>query len=321
MEITYLRVSVTDKCNLKCFYCRPEGLEFFEKEKLLSFEEIAKFVKALTKYGLRRVRITGGEPLLRKDIHILVRMLKEIDGIEDVSLTTNGITLSKHAEILKKNGLDRVNVSIDSLKPDLFYEMTKGNLKDVLEGLREAKRVGLEPVKVNAVVIRGMNEDEALDFVEFAREYGVEVRFIEMMPLGQGLIQWDIDMVKPLDMIKRKIEEKYGEMVPSESIGSGAAKVYELPSVGVKVGFITPISNPFCDGCSKLRLTAEGSVKLCLRTDEEIPIKDVLRYGSEEEINEFIRQILIEKERSNMEIQKSNYAFSECRRVMTSIGG
>ncbi len=321
MEITYLRVSVTDKCNLKCFYCRPEGFEFFEKEKLLSFEEIAKFVKALTKYGLRRVRITGGEPLLRKDIHILVRMLKEINGIEDVSLTTNGITLSKHAEILKKNGLDRVNVSIDSLKPDLFYEMTKGNLKDVLEGLKEAKRVGLEPVKVNAVVIRGMNEDEALDFVEFARDYGVEVRFIEMMPLGQGLIQWDIDMVKPLDMIKRKIEEKYGEMVPSESIGSGAAKVYELKSLGVKVGFITPISNPFCDGCSKLRLTADGSVKLCLRTDEEIPIKDVLRYGSEEEINEFIRQILIEKERSNMEIQKSNYAFSECRRVMTSIGG
>ncbi len=321
MEITYLRVSVTDKCNLKCFYCRPEGLEFFEKEKLLSFEEIAKFVRALTKYGLRRVRITGGEPLLRKDIHVLVRMLKEIDGIEDVSLTTNGITLSKHAEILKKNGLDRVNVSIDSLKPDLFYKMTKGNLEDVLEGLREAKRVGLEPVKVNAVVIRGMNEDEALDFVEFAREYGVEVRFIEMMPLGQGLIQWDLDMVKPLDMIKRRIEEKYGKMVPSESIGSGAAKVYELPSLGVKIGFITPISNPFCDGCSKLRLTAEGSVKLCLRTDEEIPIKDVLRYGSEEEIDEFIRQILIEKERSNMEIQKSNYAFSECRRVMTSIGG
>ncbi len=321
MEITYLRVSVTDKCNLKCFYCRPEGLEFFEKEKLLSFEEIAKFVRALTKYGLRKVRITGGEPLLRKDIHILVRMLKEIDGVEDVSLTTNGITLSKHAEILKKNGLDRVNVSIDSLKPELFYKMTKGNLEDVLEGLREAKRVGLEPVKVNAVVIRGMNEDEALDFVEFAREYGVEVRFIEMMPLGQGLIQWDLDMVKPLDMIKRRIEEKYGKMVPSESIGSGAAKVYELPSLGVKIGFITPISNPFCDGCSKLRLTAEGSVKLCLRTDEEIPIKDVLRYGSEEEIDEFIRQILIEKERSNMEIQKSNYAFSECRRVMTSIGG
>jgi len=244
MEITYLRVSVTDKCNLKCFYCRPEGLEFFEKEKLLSFEEITKFVRALTKYGLKKVRITGGEPLLRKDIHVLVRMLKGIDGIEDVSLTTNGITLSRHAEILKKSGLDRVNVSIDSLKPDLFYKMTKGNLYDVLE----------------------VNEDEALDFVEFAREFGVEIRFIEMMPLGQGLIQWDFDMVKPLDMIKIKIEEKYGEIIPSESIGSGAAKVYEIPSIGVKVGFITPISNPFCDGCSKLRLTAEGSVKLCLRT-------------------------------------------------------
>ncbi len=321
MQITYLRVSVTDKCNLKCFYCRPEGLEFFEKEKLLSFEEIRKFVKALTKYGLKRVRITGGEPLLRKDLHVLIKMLKDIEDIEDVSLTTNGITLVKHAENLKKHGLDRVNISIDSLKPELFYEMTKGNLSDVLEGVKEAKRVGLEPVKVNAVVIKGLNENEALDFVEFARDYGVEVRFIEMMPLGQGQIKWELDMVEPLELIKKNIEEKYGKLIPSDSVGSGAAKVYEIPPIGVKVGFITPITNPFCDGCSKLRLTAEGSVKLCLRTDEEISVKDVLRYGSEKDLDEFIKYILIEKERSNVEIQKSNYAFSECRRVMTSIGG
>ena len=321
MEITYLRVSVTDKCNLKCFYCRPEGFEFFEKEKLLSFEEITRFVKALTKYGLKRVRLTGGEPLLRKDLHLLIRMLRDIPQIEDISLTTNGITLAKYAKQLKENGLNRVNVSIDSLKPELFYEMTKGNLHDVLEGIKEAKRVGLEPIKVNAVVIRGVNEDEALDFVEFAKEYGVEVRFIEMMPLGQGQIHWELDMVKPLDLIRQNIEKKYGKLKPTESIGSGAARVYELESLGVKIGFITPISNPFCDGCSKLRLTAEGSVKLCLRTDEEIPVKDILRHGTDKELDEFIKYVLIEKERSNAEIQKSNYAFSECRRVMTSIGG
>ncbi len=321
MEITYLRVSVTDKCNLKCFYCRPEGMEFFEKEKLLSFEEITKFVKALTKYGLKRVRLTGGEPLLRKGIEDLVKMLKQIPEIEDLSLTTNGITLSKYASILKKNGLDRVNISIDSLKPELFYEMTKGNLEDVLEGIKASKEAGLDPIKVNAVVIRGVNEDEALDFVEFAKEYDIEVRFIEMMPLGQGQIHWDIDMVKPLDMIKQKIEEKYGKLIPSLSIGSGAARVYEIPYLKVKVGFITPISNPFCDGCSKLRLTAEGSIKLCLRTEEEIPVKEILRYGTEKELDQFIKYVLIEKERSNAQIQKSNYAFSECRRVMTSIGG
>jgi len=321
MEITYLRVSITDKCNLKCFYCRPDDMTFFDKEELLSFEEIAKFVKALTKYGLKSVRITGGEPLLRKRVEDLVRMISEIPQIKDIALTTNGITLSKHAYKLKKNGLNRVNISIDSLKPQLFYEITKGHLEDVLEGIRVAKDVGLNPIKVNAVVIKGLNEDEALDFVEFAKEYGVEVRFIEMMPLGQGQIHWDLDMVKPLDLIKQNIEKKYGKLIPSNSIGSGAARVYEIPDLNVKIGFITPISNPFCDGCSKLRLTAEGNIKLCLRTDEHIPVKDVLRYGTEKELDEFIKYVLMEKERSNAQIQKSNYAFSECRRVMTSIGG
>ncbi|NPA51368.1 MAG: GTP 3',8-cyclase MoaA [Aquificae bacterium] len=321
MEISYLRISVTDKCNLKCFYCRPEGMEFFEKEKLLSFEEIRNFVKALTKYGLKRVRLTGGEPLLRKDIEKLVKMLSQIPEIEDVSLTTNGITLARYAQILKKNGLNRINVSIDSLKPKLFYEMTKGNLEDVLEGIKVAKKVGLTPIKVNAVVIRGVNEEEALDFVEFAKEQKVEVRFIEMMPLGQGQIYWDLDMVKPLDLIKQKIEKKYGKLIPTTSVGSGAARVYYIPKYDIKVGFITPISNPFCDGCSKLRLTAEGNIKLCLRTEEELPVKDLLRYGTQEDLDNFIRHLLIEKERSNAQIQKSNYSFSECRRVMTSIGG
>ena len=320
-NISYLRVSVTDKCNLKCYYCRPDNLEFMDKEEILSYEEITKLVKAMTKYGLQRVRITGGEPLVRPEIEKLVRMLKDIPEINDVAMTTNAITLSKHAKSLREAGLDRLNISIDSLKPDLFYQITKGYLSDVIEGIKEAKKYGFDPIKINAVIINGVNENEALDFVKFGIDYGLEVRFIEMMPLGQGQISWDLNMVKPLDKVKENIEKVYGELVPSESIGSGAARVYEIPKFKTKIGFITPISNPFCDGCSKLRLTAEGSIKLCLRTDEEIPVKDILRYGSEEELDNFIKMVLVEKERSNANIQESNYQFSECRRVMTSIGG
>jgi len=321
MEISYLRISVTDRCNLKCFYCRPDNMEFIPHEEILRYEEISRLVKALTKYGLKKVRITGGEPLVRPQIENLIKLLRDIPQIEDIGMTTNGITLKEHAKKLKDAGLNRVNISIDSLKPELFYQITKGNLKDVIDGIIEAKKVGLEPIKVNAVIVKGLNEEEALDFIDFATLYGVEVRFIEMMPLGQGQIKWELDMVKPLDLIKEKIEEKYGKLIPSFSIGSGAAKVYEIPSLKVKVGFITPISNPFCDGCSKLRLTAEGNIKLCLRTDEEIHAKDIIRKGTDEELDNFIQHVLIQKEISNQNIQKSNYAFSDCVRVMTSIGG
>lgn len=321
MEISYLRISVTDKCNLKCFYCRPDNQEYIPHEEILKYEEIARLVKAMTKYGLKKVRITGGEPLVKPEIEKLVKMLRDIPEIEDISMTTNGITLKHHAEKLKEAGLNRLNISIDSLKPDLFFQITKGKLEDVLEGIRVSKELGFDPIKVNAVVIKGLNENEALDFVDFAIEYGVEVRFIEVMPLGQGFVKWEKDMVKPLDEVKKLIEEKYGQLIPSLSIGSGAARVYKLPNKDVKVGFITPISNPFCDGCSKLRLTAEGSIKLCLRTDEEIPVKDVLRKGNDKDLDEFLQKVLIAKEISNMNIQKSNYTFSDCVRVMTSIGG
>ncbi|WP_457642733.1 GTP 3',8-cyclase MoaA [Persephonella sp.] len=320
-EISYLRVSVTDKCNLKCFYCRPDNSEFVPHDEILRYEEIARLVKAMTKYGLRKVRITGGEPLVRPQLEELVRMIREIPQIKDISLTTNGITLAKHAEKLKKAGLDRINISIDSLKPDLFYQITKGRLEDVLEGIKVSKKLGFNPIKVNAVVVKGLNEDEALDFVEFGAQYGVEVRFIEMMPIGGELINWTEEKVKPLDEIKRKIEEKYGRLIPAISIGSGAARVYKVEKLGVKVGFITPISNPFCDGCSKLRLTAEGHIKLCLRTDEELDAKPIIRNGTDEELDSFIRKVLIEKELSNQKIVKSGYAFSDCRRIMTSIGG
>lgn len=321
MEISYLRVSVTDKCNLKCFYCRPDNSEFVPHDEILRYEEIAKLVKVMTKYGLKKVRITGGEPLVRPQLEELVKMLKSIPQITDVSLTTNAVTLSKHAEKLRKAGLDRLNISIDSLKPDLFFQITKGRLEDVLEGIKVSKKLGYDPIKVNAVIVKGLNEDEALDFVEFGKEYGVEVRFIEMMPIGGEQINWSEDKVQPLVRIKSKIEEKYGKLIPAISIGSGAARVYKVPKLGTKIGFITPISNPFCDGCSKLRLTAEGHIKLCLRTDEELDAKTVIRYGTEKDLDRFIKKVLIEKELSNQKIIRSGYAFSDCRRIMTSIGG
>jgi len=319
--ISYLRVSATDKCNLKCFYCRPDNSQFVPHDEILRYEEIARLVKAMTKYGLKKVRITGGEPLVRPQLEELVRLIREIPQINDISLTTNGITLSKHAEALRKAGLDRINISIDSLKPDLFFQITKGRLEDVLEGIKVSKELGFDPIKVNAVIIKGVNEEEALDFVEFGAEYGVEVRFIEMMPIGGEQVNWSEDRVKPLDEVKRKIEEKYGKLIPAISIGSGAARVYKIEKLGSKIGFITPISNPFCDGCSKLRLTAEGHIKLCLRTDEELDAKPVLRHGTDEELDRFLRKVLIEKELSNQKIIKSGYAFSDCRRIMTSIGG
>ncbi|ACO03780.1 MAG TPA: GTP 3',8-cyclase MoaA [Persephonella sp.] len=321
MNISYLRVSVTDKCNLKCFYCRPDNSEFVPHDEILRYEEIARLVKAMTKYGLRKVRITGGEPLVRPQLEELVKMLKDIPQINDISLTTNAITLSKHAEKLRKAGLDRLNISIDSLKPELFYQITKGRLEDVLEGIRVSKELGYDPIKVNAVIVKGLNEDEALDFVEFGKEYGVEVRFIEMMPIGGEQIQWSEDKVQPLKEIKDKIEKKYGKLIPAISVGSGAARVYKIPKLGTKIGFITPISNPFCDGCSKLRLTAEGHIKLCLRTDDELDAKEVVRYGTDEELDRFIKKVLIEKDISNQKIMRSGYAFSDCRRIMTSIGG
>jgi cyclic pyranopterin phosphate synthase len=320
-KITYLRISVTDRCNLKCFYCRPENQEFIPREEVLDYEDMVRFVKVLTKFGLKSVRITGGEPLLRKDIEKFIAMLNEVESIDDISMTTNGITLKKQAKSLKDAGLKRLNISIDSLKPELFYNITKGNLKNVIDGIVEAKKVGIEPIKVNAVIIKGLNENEALDFVKFGKEYGVEVRFIEMMPIGQGQIKWDEDMVHPLEKVKNLIEEKYGELIPSISIGSGAARVYEIPSINTKVGFITPLSNPFCDGCSKLRLTVEGNIKLCLRTDDEIPAKDILKKGTEEEIENFVKKVVVAKEISNQNIQFNNYAFGECQRIMTSIGG
>ncbi len=325
MVISYLRVSITQSCNLKCFYCRPDNSPFQMKDEYLSYEEIARIVKAMTRYGLEKVRITGGEPLIRPKVERLIKLLREIPKIKDISLTTNGLTLYKHAEKLKKAGLDRLNISLDSLNPDKFKVMTGGNVNDVIKGIKKAKEVGFKKIKINIVALKNKgnplmsNEDEILDFVEFAKDNDLEIRFIEMMPIGFNF-SFNKDILTMAD-IKEKIEKKFGKLIPSYSDGSGAARVFKIPHLDVKIGFISPISQPFCDNCSKLRLTADGNIKLCLRTDEEIQARDIIRNGSDTELDNFIKKVILEKQISNQKIIKSNYQFSECSRNMIGIGG
>jgi len=325
MSISYLRVSITESCNLKCFYCRPDSSPFKMKEEYLTYDEIGKLVKGMAKYGLKKVRITGGEPLIRPKVSKLVKILKGIDGIEDVSITTNGLTLYKQLKDLKEAGLDRLNISLDTLNSKKFKIITGGNIENVIKSIEEASKIGFKSIKINVVALRDRNnpmfsnEEEILEFIEFAKEYNLEVRFIEMMPIGFNFgIQREI---LKMEDIKKIIEDRYGRLIPTLSYGSGAAKVYKIENLNLKVGFISPISQPFCDNCSKLRLTADGNIKLCLRTDEEIPAREVIRYGSEADIDRFIKKVIIEKELSNQKIISSGYKFSECSRDMIGIGG
>jgi cyclic pyranopterin phosphate synthase len=295
------------------------------KDEYLRYSEIARLIKGMTKYGLEKVRITGGEPLIRPKLEKLVELIKDIPQIKDISLTTNALTLAKHAEKLKKAGLDRLNISLDSLKPNKFKAMTGGNIEDVINGIKRAKEVGFKKIKINVVALKNKgnllmsNEDEILDFIEFAKENDLEIRFIEMMPIGFNFSS--NNDILTMSSVRKIIEDKFGKLMPTFSEGSGAARVFRIPKIDVKVGFISPISQPFCDNCSKLRLTADGNIKLCLRTDEEISARDIIRNGSDKDLDEFIKKVIIEKQISNQKIIKSNYQFSECSRNMIGIGG
>ncbi|MBC7189589.1 GTP 3',8-cyclase MoaA, partial [Candidatus Aerophobetes bacterium] len=251
MKIKYLRVSLTDRCNFSCIYCVPEKkVRMLKKEQLLSFEEITSLVKILSPWGLDKVRLTGGEPLLRKDITLLVRMLSEIKNIKQITLTTNGFLLEDMAQDLKKAGLSRVNVSLDSLNREKFKKITGCDaLIQVLRGIEAVKKAGLEPVKINTVVLKNINDDEVTEFVRFALENSLILRFIEYMhfnPAGEK--NWYI----PNTLVKKTVEEKIGPLVPLESHAEQTAKYFLLKGTNLRVGFISPVSCPFCHKCSKL---------------------------------------------------------------------
>jgi len=294
--INYLRISVTDRCNLRCIYCMPsDGIYLLSHRDILTYEEIYTIAKAAAELGINKVRISGGEPLVRSGLPKLIQMLAHIDAIDDISLTTNGILLGRYAAKLKSAGLRRVNVSLDTLKPDKFEFITHGNnLSDVLEGIEVARSVGLNPVKLNMVVMSGINDDELLDFATKAINDGWHVRFIELMPFAsQSTITSQFLSVS--DMRQRL--EQLGKLEPClPSIGNGPAKYFRFAQAKGTIGFITPVSEHFCVHCNRLRLTADGKLRPCLLSEDEIDLKQPLRNGiSSAGLKELIEEAVARK--------------------------
>jgi cyclic pyranopterin phosphate synthase len=284
-RVSYLRVSVTDRCNLRCVYCMPpQGISWRPHADMLTYEEIERVVRVASGLGISKVRLTGGEPLVREDIEQLVTMLAAIPGIRDLAMTTNGTMLADHAAALAEAGLDRVNVSIDSLVPERYEEITRGGrLKDVLAGMDAAAGAGLEPTKVNTVVIRGTNDDEVEAFARKTFEAGWHVRFIELMPLWSNHVladDWRSRLVSAAE-IRRRLEVALGELEPADGPGgSGPARYYRLPGAAGTVGFITPITDHFCHRCNRLRLTADGRLRPCLLSQLEVDLRGPIRAGA-----------------------------------------
>ncbi|MBI4169584.1 MAG: GTP 3',8-cyclase MoaA [Acidobacteria bacterium] len=275
-----LRVSVTDRCNLRCLYCMPEdGIRWFEKSRILSYEEIRRIVSVLASLGVREVRLTGGEPLLRRDLPVLARMIADIEGIEDLAVTTNGLLLRPLAGPLLEAGVKRFNVHLDSLEPSTFKVASRREDHAlVLEGLEELERLGAVPIKVNVVLMRGVNDHEILVFAELARRRPYQVRFIELMPLGGGEAM-EIEALVPGHEVRRRIEEAY----PLEPVGrerpSAPATVFRFRDGVGDIGFINPVTEPFCGDCDRVRLTADGMFRNCLFARVETDLKAILRGG------------------------------------------
>jgi cyclic pyranopterin phosphate synthase len=326
--INYMRVSVTDRCNLRCIYCMPpEGLAPIEHKEILSYEEMARLLKVAARMGLRKIRITGGEPLIRKNLPYLIRLIKSIEGIDDLSLTTNGTLLEQYAYALAEAGLDRVNISLDSLIPARYGEITRGgNIEDVFRGIAAAQKAGLTPIKINMVPVRGVNDDEIADFAVMAMEFPYQVRFIEFMPLGAPG-EWTSEKFIPSEEV-RCIVERMGRLSPAKLRKAGPARYFRLDGAAGVIGFISPLSNHFCDECNRLRLTADGKLRPCLFSETEIDLKSVLRSrAADREIERLIRLAVAVKPRGhNMKIQNAKpgrpvFNKKSRMRPMSRIGG
>ncbi|MDQ3649449.1 MAG: GTP 3',8-cyclase MoaA [Acidobacteriota bacterium] len=316
-----LRVSVTDRCNFRCFYCLPHGEPpAAPKEMMLSYEEIEYASEIFVALGIEKIRLTGGEPLLRRDIETLVRKVAALPGLHDLALTTNGFTLAERAQGLKDAGLNRVTISIDSLKPEVFKKMTGVDVLDrVLEGVRAAQRVGLTPVKVNAVVVRGHNEDEVADMAAFAREHDVLMRFIEFMPLDSGHEWSRADVVSGRE-IRAAINERFPLVSVRTERGAETASRYRFADGAPgEIGIIAPVTEPFCGACSRIRLTADGQIRTCLFSKTEHSLRDRIRSNaSRAEIIEYIESVVMKKEPRHY---INDAVFEQPARTMSLIGG
>lgn len=321
-SIRDLRISLTDRCNFRCFYCLPNGEPALaRKDTILSFEEIYSVTEIFVSLGIEKIRLTGGEPLIRRDVPILVEKLAALKPqLKDIALTTNGFDFPRHAEALKNAGLDRVTLSLDSLRRDRFEEITGVDALDkVLNAIDAAKNYGYEPVKINAVIVRNRNDDELVGFARFARENGVAMRFIEFMPLDSGH-GWNRSDVVSGKEIRERIGEVYPLVLKETTRGTGTAWKYAFAdgSPG-EIGIIAPVTEMFCGQCSRLRLTADGQIRTCLFSNVEHNLRDVVRGGAtREEIVEFIEKTTLQKEPRHY---INDVDFVQPSRTMSFIGG
>lgn len=319
-KIDYFRISITDRCNQRCVYCMPEaGVTPISHDNILSFEEIEKVVKASVSLGINKIRITGGEPLIRKGIVDLISILSEIKGIDSLTMTTNGILLDKYAKSLKNAGLIRLNISLDTLDNEKYEVITKTKgFKNVIKGIMKAQEAGLYPVKINVVVIRGINDNEIADFINFSCRNNLYIRFIEFMPTNSRLF-WKKEKYISMCEIKRRCED-FVELEKSDESGNGPAEYYRIKGAPGRIGFISPFSNQFCFRCNRLRLTAQGRLRSCLHNFNEIDLRNKLRQNaSQAEIKELIKKAVFNKPEGHyMKLLESD---KRACQIMSQIGG
>ncbi len=320
----YLRISVTDHCNLKCVYCMPEdGVPFTPHDQLLSNDEITQVVRVLAARGVTNLRITGGEPLVRPNLTELISTLSNIKGIEDIALSTNGIFLAKHARELKRAGITRVNISLDSLRADRFKQITRGgDVNAVLEALRASIEVGFQPIKLNVVLIKGMNDDEIVDFLRLTKDLPITVRFIEYMPIGHADDTWR-NRYLPLSTVLDVCNQHGWNYIRSGAIkGNGPSENYQIESFAGTFGLIHPISDHFCESCNRLRLLADGNIKACLFWSDEFNVRKHI--GNDEAISNLFDRALDRKPLNHemaLELVKEQLSHTPTVRRMSQIGG
>lgn len=316
-KIEYLRLSVTDRCDLRCFYCIPKGFKgFTEPENRITLDDYVRLVRLFSELGVNKVRLTGGEPLVRPDLLEMVRKIGALPMIEDLSLSTNATRLAQHAKSLKESGISRINVSLDTLNPDVFREITQGELEPVLQGLQAAKEAGFRPIKINMVVMRDLNLHEVSDIVDYCLENQFTLRFIETMPVGEAG-QKAKDRYVSLDEIKELLQQRF-EMEPAKMKGAGPAKYLKVIGKRLKIGFITPMSQHFCETCNRVRLSSEGTLYLCLGQSDKLELRPLIQQGlSDDEI----KAAILEAIHNKPEKHEFDSNPSQVVRVMSMTGG
>jgi len=315
-EIRYLRLSITDRCDLRCSYCLPEQhSDFQEPDSWLNFDETERIVSAFAQLGVQRLRITGGEPLVRRNAEELISRLARVPGIEDLSLSTNATRLGKLAPTLAQAGVQRINVSLDTLDAEQFQRITKGKLQKVLDGLQAAKEAGLAPIKINMVLMQGENEDQVQPMIEYCAAQGFTLRLIETMPIGQPGQQATSSYVS-LQTVRAQLEQRY-TMSPTVMPGGGPARYWKIEQLGVKIGFITPISQHFCETCNRVRLTTDGVLHTCLGQSDQHPLKPLASGKDPEALLNAIREAIRLKPEKHEFREKP----SQIVRFMASTGG